>query len=181
MWQVKLGYVSTVLFCMAVGFDLTGLASPASAAPQFLHEVPGRPHAKDFSLSDLDGNATTLSDLRGKVVIVNFWATWCPPCRMEIPSMQRAWNLLKDRDVMMLAVHVGGDEDKIWTFLNEFDVQFPVLIDAKSKVSSLWGMFGMPTTYIVDPQGNIALKAIGGREWDDPALIAQILALKSKP
>ncbi len=95
--------------------------------------------------------------------------------------MQRAWNLLKDRDVMMLAVHVGGDEDKIWTFINEFDVKFPVLIDGKSEVSKKWGMFGMPTTYIVDAQGRVALKAIGGREWDDPKLIEHILSLKKLP
>ena len=95
--------------------------------------------------------------------------------------MQRAWNQLKDKDVMMLALHVGGNEDKIWTFLNDFNVDFPVLIDAKSKVSKGWRMFGLPTTYIIDPGGRIVLRAIGGREWDDPGLVKQILSLRKAP
>jgi len=152
-------------------------AVPALGAPQLLQEVSGKPQAPDFSLPDLDGKITKLSDFKGKIVIVNFWATWCPPCRAEIPSMQRAWNILKDKDVMMLAVHIGGNEDKIWTFLNDFNVEFPVLIDAKSRVSRKWRTRGLPTTYIVDPQGRMALRAIGGREWDDPGLIKHILSL----
>ena len=146
-------------------------------AVELLHQVPGKPVAKEFELRDLDGNMHKLSDYKGKTVIVNFWATWCPPCRAEIPSMQRAWKILKDKNVMMLAVHVGGNEDKIWAFLTDFGIDFPVLIDGNSKVSRSWPMMGLPTTFIVDPQGKTALRAIGGREWDDPALIKSILAL----
>lgn len=165
------------LFLAAVPFRM----SSVSAAPQLLQEVDGQPAAPDFVLPDLDGNQVRLSDFLGKVVIVNFWATWCPPCRQEIPSMQRAWNRMKDEGVMMLALHVGGNEDKIWTFLNDFNVEFPVLIDAKSKVSKGWQMFGLPTTYIIDPGGRIVLRAIGGREWDDPGLVKQILSLRKAP
>ena len=158
----------------------TAPASPASAAPQLLHPFPGTPMARDFELPDLDGEKRKLSDYRGKVVIVNFWATWCPPCRKEIPSMQRAWNTLKNRDVVMLAVHVGGNADKVWSFLNDFDVDFPVLMDKSSRVSRSWPMMGLPVTFIIDPKGRIALRAIGGREWDDKALIKQILSLRHK-
>ncbi len=155
------------------------LVLPAAGADaQLLHPVKSKPAAKDFELPNLDGNKVKLSDFTGKVVVVNFWATWCPPCRKEIPSMQRAWNILKEKDVMMLAVHVGGTEDKVWTFLTDFSVEFPVLIDKTSKVSKAWPLVGLPVTFIIDPKGKIALRAIGGREWDDPKLIDQILALR---
>ena len=152
----------------------------SAQAQEHLHPVPGTPLARDFELPDLDGNKLKLSDFKGHIVIVNFWATWCPPCRAEIPSMQRAWNVLKNHNVVLLAIHVGGNEDKIWSFLTDFNVDFPVLIDARSKVSRRWPMMGLPTTFIVDPEGKLALRAIGGREWDDPALIKSILALAKK-
>lgn len=92
--------------------------------------------------------------------------------------MERAWAKLQPAGVAMAAIHVGGDSEKIWSFLAEFNVTFPVLIDRSATVSKSWQSFGLPTTYIADPQGRKALRAIGGREWDHPDLIASILALK---
>ncbi len=154
-------------------------AYAASPGAMLLQQVPGMPAAPDFTLPDLDGKDVRFSDHKGKVVLVNFWATWCPPCREEIPSMERAWAKLKEGRVAMLAVHVGGDSDKIWSFLTEFNVTFPVLIDKSSGVSKAWQTVGLPTTYVADGQGRKALRAIGGREWDHPDLVASILALKS--
>lgn len=162
------------------GLAVTALAPLSSVAePMLMQVVPGRPAAPAFTLPDLDGKQVQFADFSGKVVLVNFWATWCPPCRAEIPSMERAWAKLKPAGVAMAAVHVGGDSEKIWTFLAEFNVTFPVLIDQSSTVSKSWQTVGLPTTYIADPQGRKALRAIGGREWDHPDLIASILALKS--
>lgn len=93
--------------------------------------------------------------------------------------MERAWARLKDGGVAMLAVHVGGDAERIWEFLGEFNVTFPVLIDKSSAVSKAWQTIGLPTTYVADPQGRKALRAIGGREWDHPDLVASILALRT--
>ncbi len=166
-------YCAGLLTSLLIIFASVG----AGQAQELLHPVPGTPLARDFELPDLDGNKLKLSDFKGNIVVVNFWATWCPPCRAEIPSMQRAWTILKKHNVVMLAIHVGGNEDKIWSFLTDFGVDFPVLIDANSKVSRSWPMRGLPTTFIIDPQGKLALRAIGGREWDDPALIKSILAL----
>ena len=163
------------------GLVLIGGPQSLRAEMQLLHKVPRAPLAPDFELPDLDGEKKKLSDFRGKVVLVNFWATWCPPCRKEIPSMQRAWKILETEDVMMLAIHIGGSLDKIWTFLIDYDVEFPVLFDAKGRSPRGWPIVGLPTSFVVDPEGRIALRAIGGREWDDPKLIKQILALRTKP
>lgn len=144
-----------------------------------LQRVPGPPQAPDFELTDLDRKTVRFADFKGQVVLVNFWATWCLPCGEEIPSMERAWAKLKEGGVEILAVHVGGDNDKVWAFLADFNVTFPVLIDKSSKVSKEWRTTGLPTTYVTDGQGRKAFRAIGGREWDHPDLVASILALKS--
>ena len=174
-WLAKYLYLSLVLLVIAT---FGPAQQPALAQAQYLHPMDNKPLAKDFELPDLEGQKVRLSDFKGKVVLVNFWATWCPPCRKEIPSMQRAWDILKNKNVMLLAIHVGGNEDQVWTFLTDFGVEFPVLLDARSKVSRTWPMMGLPVSFVIDPEGRIALQAIGGREWDDEKLINQILALR---
>lgn len=161
--------------CIAAGGF--GISSAARAAGPLLQPVAGTPSAPDFSLVDLDGKTRTLAEFAGRTVIANFWATWCPPCRAEIPSMERAWQALKGDNVTMLALHVGGDADQIWTFLADMNVTFPVLIDAQGATSKAWGTIGLPTTFVVDPAGKLVLRAIGERVWDDPALLDQIRAV----
>ncbi len=143
-----------------------------------LTPLPDKPQGPDFELSDIEGNIHRLSDYRGKVLIINFWATWCPPCREEMPSMQRAWEKLKKEDILMLAIDVGEDEDTIFQFTANYPVEFPLLMDRDSTVVTKWPVRGLPTTFVVDPQGRLVYRAIGGREWDDPRLMAQVRALK---
>jgi len=143
-----------------------------------LHPVKGTPIAADFKLLDIDDIQHTLSDYRGKVVILNFWATWCPPCRFELPSMERAWQQIKNKNVIMLAINIGEDADTIFTFTADYSVTFPLLMDKDSKVINSYPVVGLPTTYIIDPSGNLAYKAIGTREWDDPNIIRMILNLR---
>ncbi|MEA3278718.1 MAG: TlpA disulfide reductase family protein [Pseudomonadota bacterium] len=140
--------------------------------------LPERPQAPDFELTDIDGDTHRLSDYRGKVLIINFWATWCPPCREEMPSMQRAWVNIKEEGILMLAVNVGEDEDRIFEFTASYPVEFPLLMDQDSTVVGAWPVRGLPTTFVVDPQGRLVYRAIGGREWDDPELLAPVRALK---
>jgi len=145
---------------------------------QLLQKIPGQPPAPDFSLVDMDGVTHRLSDYRGRVVVVNFWATWCPPCREEMPAMERAWQQLRKQDVMMLAINVGEDEDTIFEFGASYPVEFPLLLDTTSAVISAWPVRGLPTTFVVDPAGRLVYRAIGGREWDAPELVRQIVGLK---
>ncbi len=152
--------------------------SHAQQAGKGLAQMPGRPLATDFVLTDLDGKQHRLSDYRGQVVIINFWATWCPPCRAEMPSMQRAWEQLKKAGIVMLGIDVGEDEDTIFQFTANYPVEFPLLMDLDSKVIDQWPVLGLPTTFVVDTEGRIAYRAIGGREWDEPELLALVRALK---
>lgn len=157
------------------------LLAPLSSAQQAgkgLTRLPDAPQASDFVLNDLDGNRHRLSDYRGRVVIVNFWATWCPPCRAEMPSMQRAWEKLEAEGVLMLGIDVGEDEDTIFQFTADYPVEFPLLMDIDSSVINRWPVVGLPTTFVLDPEGRIIYRAIGGREWDDPELLALVRALK---
>ena len=146
---------------------------------QLLQKIPDRPPAPDFNLVDMDAVVHTLSDYRGRVVVVNFWATWCPPCREEMPAMERAWQQLRKQDVMMLAINVGEDEDTVFEFTANYPVEFPLLLDTTSAVISAWPVRGLPTTFVIDPEGRLVYRAIGGREWDAPELIRQILELKA--
>ena len=98
-----------------------------------LTRMPDTPPAPDFTLSDLDGHPHRLSDYLGQVVIINFWATWCPPCRAEMPSMQRAWEQLQEEGILMLGIDVGEDEDTIFLFTANYPVEFPLLLDRTHK------------------------------------------------
>lgn len=153
------------------------LAVPA-AGGQRLAPVPGKLPAPDFQLMDTEGRQHRLSDYRGRTVILNFWTTWCPPCREEIPSMNRAWQKLQHEDVVILAINVGEDEDTIFVFTADYPADFPLLLDADGAVIAQWPVKGLPTTYVVAPDGSIAYRAVGGREWDEPGFLEQIRELQ---
>lgn len=151
----------------------------AAGAPQTMTPVAKRPAAKDYALEDLDGKTQRLSDRRGKVVLVNFWATWCPPCRKELPSMQRLWEKLKSEAFAMHAIDVGESVDEIMPFIfsTGTELTFPILLDRDSKALRQWPVIAIPTTFVVDKQGRIAYRSVGGREWDDPKLIEELRRL----
>ncbi len=157
-------------------------AVQAASPPQTLTAVPDKPAAPDIALADAGRKLHRLSEQRGKVVLVNFWATWCPPCRREMPSMQRAWEKLKGERFAMYAVNVGEDEDTIFgfTFSTGVELTFPILLDRDARVIKAWPVIALPTSFIVDPQGRIVYRAVGGREWDDPSLLEKIRELMPK-
>jgi len=149
-----------------------------SQAEQTLTAIPGKVMAPDFNLPDTSGSMHSLSDYRGKVVIINFWTTWCPPCREELPSMNRAWHTIEKEGIAMLAINMGEDEDTIFIFSADYPTDFPVLMDQSGEVIEQWPVKGLPTTYVIAPDGRIAYRAIGSREWDDAGLLDKVRALQ---
>lgn len=157
-----------------------GLLLAAEKIPaQTMFELTARPQAPDFFLEDLDGKKRRLSNLRGKVVLVNFWATWCPPCRREMPSIERLSHVIKRADFEILAVNVAENLDTVFSFTGTLEPipTFPIVFDTDSSVLKAWPVMGLPTTFILDKQGRIVYRMVGGREFDDPAILDQIRGL----
>lgn len=151
-------------------------ALPTSRAQgRGLTPIPGTPPAPALRLTDADERTVDLAALRGKVVLVNFWATWCPPCRTEFPSLGRVRKRFDPARFEVLAVNVGEDAETVFSFTGH--TAFPVLFDPDSKAMAGWSVRGLPTTFLVDRQGRLAAKAVGGREFDDPDIIARIQKL----
>lgn len=122
--------------------------------------------APDFELETVDGETTSLEDHRGTPVIVNFWATWCPPCRAEIPDLRE---LYEEKDVEILAVNLTdteSDRDDIEPFVDDFEMEFPVLLDESSKVAETYNIVAYPTSYMIDSEGHIQFIAMGAMNYE---------------
>ncbi|WP_026842177.1 TlpA disulfide reductase family protein [Citrifermentans bremense] len=143
-------------------------------------EVPAQEGAAapDFTLSDLSGKQVQLSSLKGKVVLVNFWATWCPPCREEIPSMVKLNQIMQGKNFQMLAISIDeGGKQAVQEFFRQNGVALPALLDTDGSVSRRYGTTGVPETFIVDGKGMIRKKVIGGVEWSSPEVVGYLEGL----
>ncbi len=116
--------------------------------------------APDFELETLDG-ATTLYEHRGQAVLINFWASWCVPCRKEFPDIQEAYETYASQGLQVLAVNVGDSADVAAQFADEFELDFPVLLDTRAGVARLYGISGIPTSYFLDEEGVIRQVIVG--------------------
>ena len=139
----------------------------------------GQP-APDFSLVDRQGKTWTLSELKGQVVFVNFWATWCPPCREEMPSMQKLYTMMPKDKFKMLAILNRDDPALADSFAKKLGLTMPILDDQPNIVGVNYGLTGLPETYIVDKKGILREKVIGGAQWDSPAYVQMISKLISE-
>lgn len=134
--------------------------------------------APDFKLEDTKGNQVSLSDLRGKVVVVNFWATWCPPCIEEMPSMEQLHEALKDDDFVLLAINTEKNgRSVVPPFLNKTPYTFPILYDDQGLVQKQYGVFKFPESFIIRKDGTIDQKIIGPLNWFSPKTIAHFKSL----
>lgn len=132
--------------------------------------------AEDFRLVDLDGNPHRLSDYKGKVVLLNFWATWCKPCTTEMPAMQTCYDKLRDKGFVVLAVNELEDEAKVREHIKQYGHTFPVLMDRDNKVANQFGVFGLPVSVFIDEQGVVQEYIKGGllTEQKIEAVVARI-------
>ena len=134
--------------------------------------------APDFVLSSVDGKSVRLSDYRGQVVFLNFWATWCPPCRSEMPSIERLSKEMQGKDFIILAVSIDGFETtQLRNMISPNHYSFTVLHDPDQKVADTYLISGIPTTYIIDKNGTIVDKSVGAEYWDSDERIKQFLSL----
>jgi len=139
----------------------------SKAAPEIRPEVGHL--APDFTLPSLDGQTVRLSDLRGKAVLLNFWATWCAPCRLEMPTIDKAYQEYKSRGLEILAVSLdAGSNSVVKNFMQELKLDFPVLLDPNMEVLRLYRQFSIPATFLIDKQGIVRHRELGYRDWTDP-------------
>jgi peroxiredoxin len=134
--------------------------------------------APDFALRDLDGTMRDLASFRGRVILLNFWATWCPPCRSEMLSMAELYQTYKDYGFEVVAVSsdVQGAE-VVQPFVTQLHLSFTTLLDATGQVTRLYGVTSLPTTYLLDREGRLVTVAIGGHDWATPEARALITSL----
>jgi len=137
---------------------------------------PGGP-APGFVLPDLDGREVRLGELRGKVVLVNFWATWCKPCEDEMPAMQRLHDALAPAGFELLAVSVDDTEEPVREFQERLGLRFPILMDPAKDVADSYQSFRFPESFLVDRDGTLVARYIGPRDWDAPAYVDRIRRL----
>ncbi len=140
--------------------------------------------APEFTLLDLAGGRTSLKQFRGKVVFLNFWATWCVPCRDEMPMMEALHHEFKDQGLAVVAVNFREDKRAVQRFFSELGITFPGLLDPDGEVSERYGAFSLPLTYLIDRDGRFVGKAIGIRPWDSAdakALIRDMLRQQPNP
>ncbi|HEY9100005.1 MAG TPA: TlpA disulfide reductase family protein [Thiobacillus sp.] len=171
-WTKQLALLGLISF-----FTTATLAADLPPLSHSLTKLTPKP-APALKLNDMKGVAHDLAQLKGRVVLVNFWATWCPPCRREMPSMEKLKQQLKGEAFTVLAVNVGETVNDIELFTSQLDadLSFPILLDHSSQSMQAWKIAGLPTTYLVDKKGRVVAGAIGGREFDHPEMVQVIRA-----
>ena len=156
-----------VVVIALVGASVYLVSSSSSRPPsEWVKSVVAGDLAPDFQLEDTKGNKVSLSDLRGKVVLVNFWATWCPPCIEEMPSMERLNEVIAGDDFVLLAINTEENGRSIVpAFLEKTPYTFPILYDNKGVVQKRYGVFKFPESFIINKDGTVAEKIIGPLDW----------------
>ncbi len=167
------------LLFIACSFILPS-ASIADGLPPLthqLHKLSTPIKAPQLMLNNLDGEPVVIK--KNQVTVVNFWATWCPPCRREMGSLERLYQATKNHDVNVIAIDIGEDEETVFSFLGtvEPSPNFEIVLDLKAETMDVWKVRGLPTTYIINKDGYIVYQAIGGREFDHPNIVNAVLAL----
>ena len=177
--------VPNILLAVLLWVQGAGVAS-AQGQPPLTHKLTAMQPpvaAPPLRFLNMDDEIIDLKALEGKVVVVNFWATWCPPCRREMGSMERLYQATREQGVEILAINIGEDLDTVFSFLGtvEPSPNFQMLFDSEGVSMQQWGVRGLPTTFIVDPAGRLVYRAVGGREFDHPEIRNALLQLTTNP
>jgi len=165
--QIAREHIVPLLFAC---FFLTGIVHANGS----LDPYPDAGTAPEFALVDLDDKRHRLSEYRGKVVLVNFWASWCVPCLREMPGMQRMADSLRDRPFEILAINVAEQQHRAQEFLNSMGISFTVLLDSDGSTLKAWQGRGLPTSFLIDAEGRIRYRVVGPIDWDSDEVLATI-------
>jgi len=164
------------IYLLSRGFDATASSQNRGSDQLFnnigIVQIPHISQAIEIQLEDVFGNTIRLSDFRGKIVFLNFWASWCPTCVAEMPSMEKLHRRLKDRDFVMIAVNLQESDAQVKAFLAKFKLTFLTLLDSSGEVGSGFAVHALPTTFVIGKDGRMIGKATGPREWDSKNSIA---------
>ncbi len=135
----------------------------------FAFEEPEKTRAAEFTLKSLDGHEVQFSQFRGKYVLLNFWATWCGPCKTEMPSLDALYQRFKSQNLEVIGISNDAFGEKVVRpFVDAHDISFPVLLDPNLKVSYRYGVVNLPTTFLIDPDGHILGALHGAEDWAEP-------------
>ena len=171
--------ITPLTVCMYLLLSCLTLNSLAAALPPGVLRVDGVA-APALKLANLDGEDYDLANSRGHWIFVHFWASWCGPCRREMPSIQKMTDILVDSDIEFLLVNTSETEDEVFTFLGIVAPDLMPLMDLDGQVTEVWQPRGLPATYLVDPAGRVQYQALGGREWEKPAYLDFLRGLRSR-
>jgi thiol-disulfide isomerase/thioredoxin len=158
-------FIRLVFICIFSSLAATAVAEEIKPPFGIRHYDKGL--APDFSLQDMDGETFELKKTRGHWVFLHFWASWCGPCKKEMPAVQHLANSMQD-NLQIVMINTAEDDDTVFTFLAAINVELNSLIDKDGLVTEEWKPRGLPTTFLINPQGEIKYQAIGGRDWDKP-------------
>lgn len=166
-------------FLGAAGLVLLSVRGARAAQPDVFASIAQRLPAADFALLDADRKEWRLSALRGRVVVVNFWASWCPPCRRELPSLESMYRTTASKGVVVLGVNAGETWDTVAAFTAGLEpaLSFPILMDEQGSAMRAWQVKALPATYVVDRGGRVVLRALGGRDFSRPDAIEDVTKL----
>jgi peroxiredoxin len=166
---MKFTGIITILLFLSLAFWDAGYASTKKSSL-----------APDFTLNDICGKQVTLSQFRGKIVVLNFWSIWCGPCLSEMPSLNKLYLEFKDKGLVVIGIAEDPAEKPVRSYIQEKGLAFPVLMDKERKVYFKYSLFGIPVTFLIDKKGVSVEKFIGERDWSSPQMKEKILKLLKK-
>ncbi|AKS24757.1 MAG: Putative thioredoxin family protein [Leptospirillum sp. Group II 'C75'] len=184
---IRLAAFASLFAILMLGEDQKGWGSGLPGVPEDLFQKMGfivfddREKAPDVTGPSVSGGNLDLGKLRGRWVLLNFWATWCVPCRQEIPTLVRLSRQIDGRKVVLLSVAMDTNPAKIRHYLKKTPVDYPVLLGQESHVDGRYIGMGLPETYLIDPKGYLVGKAAGSRDWSGPASMHLFDALENSP
>lgn len=159
-----------IIICLFLGIS----ACSKAESPKISTVAKEKSPAPEISVTSIvDGSSLRLSDLKGKVVLLNFWATWCPPCREEIPSMMKLNSFMAGKPFQMVAVSIDeGGKAAVEAYFKESGFSLPTYLDPSAASSKAYGITGVPESFIIDKQGVLVKKIVGGAAWNSPEVVA---------